>query len=719
MRVLRWLFFLLFALPAAAQTPPAAGAYLGSGSPVTWTPWTATLGSNPIPYAPPGIALYCFTGSVWEPCNPLSPSDAVTSFNGRIGAVTPQAGDYSYSQLSNSPFLVASAEPGADACAKIEAAITALASTGGTVIGDFDGQTSACASGFTVTQGVTVELRPMILSPIGATITVNAGGHLLGATGCATGGAADNCTYLAAGTNLNAPVVLLEDAGGSSTFWHYGELGWLTIYGNAANQSSATSCLKLNQPGDTSDVHSVMLLDCGSYSFEIDGSMSGTAQIRGISIFNGTAGGGLYFNGTSSSIHLYNIHVGGTVGPALTCSAGSGGVVIAIDGFEIEGQSVSGASTQAFYMDGTNGHSCHLEATRITASSISSGTDLFYRNSAGSSSASFSVEARELLGVTQFTNIFHDAKGSYTIPSSSATGSSGYVDEFDNRVDASMQGAIALQPSGLSLSNGLNSNVFFYAASADTYSTSNVLVSGPTAAFSIGGLYANDYSSGAVNGYLLVIENPTAYSMTIVNQDASSTAANRITTGTGANVVLPAGSSATLIYNVATTTWYLQIGAATAGTGNAVLAAAMTASSGTVGLGTTGSGNSTFSWTVSGADWYHLQCSLPVTFTSSATIAFELYSVSGSVTVSNVNSRTSGDTGALAIFQDLSTIGGSSLAGSETPTTGAPGAVSEMMTATFDFLTSHAGNIGLEFVGNGSNTVQPLAGGTCSLTLLN
>lgn len=151
-----------------------------------------------------------------------------------------------------------------------------------------------------------------------------------------------------------------------------------------------------------------------------------------------------------------------------------------------------------------------------------------------------------------------------------------------------------------------------------------------------------------------------------------------------------------------------------------VLVASMTAvATAGVQIGSTGSGNSIFSWPVTSANWYDLECKLPVTFVSSATIRFELVSISGSVTLSHVNAETMGSTGSSAAFQDLSTIGGTTLAGSETPVTGAPGAVSEQITYSSQFLTSHAGNIGLEFLANGSNDVTLLLGGECGITQIN
>ena len=148
-----------------------------------------------------------------------------------------------------------------------------------------------------------------------------------------------------------------------------------------------------------------------------------------------------------------------------------------------------------------------------------------------------------------------------------------------------------------------------------------------------------------------------------------------------------------------------------------VLVANMTAVTATAGLGTTGAGNTTFSWPVTTANWYDMQCKLPNTFASTGTIKFLLYSVSGGVTISAVNSETMGNTGAAAVFQDLTTIGGTTLATSVTPVTGAP-AASETITYNAQFLTSHAGNIGLEFTSATANSTL-LAGGECGLTQIN
>lgn len=99
----------------------------------------------------------------------------------------------------------------------------------------------------------------------------------------------------------------------------------------------------------------------------------------------------------------------------------------------------------------------------------------------------------------------------------------------------------------LTLANGLNSNI---AAPNSSFSR----ITGPTGAFSVGGIVPY-YPDGQV----MHLYNTTSQTMTIVNEDASSTAANRIKTLTGGNVVLraTATSFASLIYDGTGQRWIL------------------------------------------------------------------------------------------------------------------------------------------------------------------
>ena len=146
---------------------------------------------------------------------------------------------------------------------------------------------------------------------------------------------------------------------------------------------------------------------------------------------------------------------------------------------------------------------------------------------------------------------------------SSAGSSSGGVDISTRRgtADANLTVAVAIQSSGIvtlnsgfehkrggfTLANGLNSNITYDGTA--TFGS----ITGPSAGFSVGGFTAP--TTGCRELYLF---NGTAQNMTIVNEDASSTAANRITTSTGADVVTTAAGTAHFIYDLAgTARWIL------------------------------------------------------------------------------------------------------------------------------------------------------------------
>jgi hypothetical protein len=86
--------------------------------------------------------------------------------------------------------------------------------------------------------------------------------------------------------------------------------------------------------------------------------------------------------------------------------------------------------------------------------------------------------------------------------------------------------------------------------------TSFAVVSGPDSNFSIGGF------SGGGGGRILNLRSPRVLpgALTIVNQDPASSPGNRICTGTGANVTLPANADSnllTFIYDSYGSCWYL------------------------------------------------------------------------------------------------------------------------------------------------------------------
>ena len=68
-------------------------------------------------------------------------------------------------------------------------------------------------------------------------------------------------------------------------------------------------------------------------------------------------------------------------------------------------------------------------------------------------------------------------------------------------------------------------------------------ISGPAAPFTVTGI------AGGSAGRIVILHNTTAQNMTLVNEGATSQAANRITTQSGANVVTAGVGIALLVYN--------------------------------------------------------------------------------------------------------------------------------------------------------------------------
>ena len=92
------------------------------------------------------------------------------------------------------------------------------------------------------------------------------------------------------------------------------------------------------------------------------------------------------------------------------------------------------------------------------------------------------------------------------------------------------------------LVNGANQNI--------PCASSYLRLIGPTAPFSIGGFAAG------IDGQQLTIYNTVAFAMTVSNEAGGSTLANRITTLTGADIVMPARiSTARFIYDGTDARW--------------------------------------------------------------------------------------------------------------------------------------------------------------------
>ena len=123
----------------------------------------------------------------------------------------------------------------------------------------------------------------------------------------------------------------------------------------------------------------------------------------------------------------------------------------------------------------------------------------------------------------------------------------GVTDDPDNGVTIVANNSSGAGQTTNTLTNGLNSNIA-------TSSLPTLRFGGPTAAYSIGGFTA------ASAGSVLVVVNTTSQPMTVVHEDASSTAANRIATQNGLPVTIPVGGkgSSSFVYDGTTQRWVLQ-----------------------------------------------------------------------------------------------------------------------------------------------------------------
>lgn len=105
-----------------------------------------------------------------------------------------------------------------------------------------------------------------------------------------------------------------------------------------------------------------------------------------------------------------------------------------------------------------------------------------------------------------------------------------------------VNGDVAMRSTNVALANGTNNNVAIGAYS-------NIRITGPTAAFTITGM------TTGVNGKLVELLNPTSQQMTLANESASSTAANRIITGTGLDLIVESNNAVSLIYDSTQSRW--------------------------------------------------------------------------------------------------------------------------------------------------------------------
>ena len=98
-----------------------------------------------------------------------------------------------------------------------------------------------------------------------AGIIVQPGARLLGASTSTNHG-----TILQPANGLNADLIATSTVGTGTTnpqWWHWGEIGYLRIVGNGANQT-AGDCLKVENMGEVASIHDIEFSACYNNNFE-------------------------------------------------------------------------------------------------------------------------------------------------------------------------------------------------------------------------------------------------------------------------------------------------------------------------------------------------------------------------------------------------------------------------------------------------------------------
>jgi hypothetical protein len=250
-----------------------------------------------------GGAGQCLTSSgggatpmTWSTC-----SNVALGSPPPIGDVTPNtvnATALSYQKIPGVEFLVSR-------YGSVQAAIDAAYGNGavqGTVIDDRTAPYTG--PGFVLRDSVTLKLAATTYT-INGTVSYNngnnnvvagivllPGGRLLGA-----GTSTNHGTIVQPANGLNADLIATSTVGtgtASPQWWHWGEIGFLRLIGNGANQT-AGDCLKVENMGEVASVHDVELSACYQHNFEEIGSAATQSNLTNITSNRAVHGAGVTF----------------------------------------------------------------------------------------------------------------------------------------------------------------------------------------------------------------------------------------------------------------------------------------------------------------------------------------------------------------------------------------------------------------------------------------
>ncbi|MFN0202009.1 MAG: beta strand repeat-containing protein, partial [Bacteroidia bacterium] len=125
---------------------------------------------------------------------------------------------------------------------------------------------------------------------------------------------------------------------------------------------------------------------------------------------------------------------------------------------------------------------------------------------------------------------------------------------FDVNGDIAMREGTAI-----TAANGANNDIVLPLNATYGGEHSHYRITGPAAAFSLTGI------AGGNNGQVVTLINASTQTMTIANANAGSVAANRIQTGTSADINIVTGGSVSMIYNPTISRWVVTASAGLVG----------------------------------------------------------------------------------------------------------------------------------------------------------
>ncbi|MFZ0312257.1 MAG: hypothetical protein WAL85_06085 [Candidatus Korobacteraceae bacterium] len=283
---------------------------------VTLSAPTSAFSSYSLTYPlTPGVAGQCLVSSgggstpmTWNTCSNVSLSSPPP-----IGNVTPNtvsATAFTYQNIPGVDLLVSH-------YSSIQAAINAAYNNGSVLGAVVDDRTSPYTGpGFNIPDSVIVRLAPTTYT-INATVTFNNGNNnvtagiivqpgarLLGASTSTNHG-----TILQPANALNADLIATSTVGTGTTnpqWWHWGEIAFLRIVGNGANQT-AGDCLKVENMGEVASVHDLELSACYSNNFEAIGYAATPSDLANITSNRAVNGSGVAFTNLSGIAVLNGI----------------------------------------------------------------------------------------------------------------------------------------------------------------------------------------------------------------------------------------------------------------------------------------------------------------------------------------------------------------------------------------------------------------------------